>query len=100
MIVLEDTDGGWSAHPDFLGCVCRAGSNELEYARLVARAYRTEHREVVVSPAEFFAELPRLWAERLAASALPYVHEHCSWDAVAERFICQCPSRRAAREPS
>jgi asparagine synthase (glutamine-hydrolysing) len=39
-------------------------ANELEYARLVARAYRTEHREVVVSAAEFFAELPRLlWHE-------------------------------------
>jgi asparagine synthase (glutamine-hydrolysing) len=39
-------------------------ANELEYARLVARAYRTEHRETVVSPAEFFAELPRLvWHE-------------------------------------
>jgi len=37
---------------------------ELEYARLVANAYRTEHRETVVSPAEFFAELPRLvWHE-------------------------------------
>jgi asparagine synthase (glutamine-hydrolysing) len=39
-------------------------ANELEYARLVASAYRTEHREVVVSPREFFAELPRLiWHE-------------------------------------
>jgi asparagine synthase (glutamine-hydrolysing) len=39
-------------------------ANELEYARLVATAYRTEHRETVVSPAEFFAELPRLvWHE-------------------------------------
>ena len=39
-------------------------ANELEYARLVAKAYRTEHRETVVSPAEFFAELPRLvWHE-------------------------------------
>ena len=39
-------------------------ANELEYARLVASAYRTEHREVVVSPAQFFAELPRLlWHE-------------------------------------
>jgi asparagine synthase (glutamine-hydrolysing) len=39
-------------------------ANELEYARLVARTYRTEHRETVVSPAEFFAELPRLvWHE-------------------------------------
>jgi len=39
-------------------------ANELEYARLVARAYRTEHREVVVQPSQFFAELPRLlWHE-------------------------------------
>src|SRR5579862_2414484 len=39
-------------------------ANELEYARCVASAYRTEHREIVVSPAEFFAELPRLvWHE-------------------------------------
>jgi asparagine synthase (glutamine-hydrolysing) len=39
-------------------------ANELEYARLVATAYRTEHRETVVTPAEFFAELPRLvWHE-------------------------------------
>jgi asparagine synthase (glutamine-hydrolysing) len=39
-------------------------ANELEYARLVATAYRTEHHETVVSPAEFFAELPRLvWHE-------------------------------------
>jgi asparagine synthase (glutamine-hydrolysing) len=39
-------------------------ANELEYARLVAEAYRTEHREIVVSPEEFFAELPRLvWHE-------------------------------------
>jgi asparagine synthase (glutamine-hydrolysing) len=39
-------------------------ANELEYARLVATAYRTEHREVIVKPAQFFAELPRLvWHE-------------------------------------
>ena len=39
-------------------------ANELQYARLVATAYRTEHRETIVSPAEFFAELPRLvWHE-------------------------------------
>jgi len=39
-------------------------ANELEYARLVAAAFRTEHREVVVTPAQFFAELPRLlWHE-------------------------------------
>ncbi|MBV8404511.1 MAG: asparagine synthase (glutamine-hydrolyzing), partial [Gammaproteobacteria bacterium] len=39
-------------------------ANELEYARLVAAAYRTEHREILVQPAQFFAELPRLlWHE-------------------------------------
>jgi asparagine synthase (glutamine-hydrolysing) len=40
------------------------GANELHYARLAARAVGAEHREVVVSPAEFFEELPRLvWHE-------------------------------------
>jgi len=39
-------------------------ANELEYARLVARQYRTDHHEVVVSPEEFFDALPRLvWHE-------------------------------------
>jgi asparagine synthase (glutamine-hydrolysing) len=39
-------------------------ANELEYARLVAATFHTEHREVVVTPAQFFAELPRLlWHE-------------------------------------
>lgn len=39
-------------------------ANELEYARIVARAFRTDHHEVVVSPAEFFGALPRLvWHE-------------------------------------
>ena len=39
-------------------------ANELAYARLVAGTCRTEHREVVVTPEEFFAELPRLvWHE-------------------------------------
>ncbi|MBI4951907.1 MAG: asparagine synthase (glutamine-hydrolyzing) [Myxococcales bacterium] len=38
--------------------------NELSYARLAADAIGTEHREVVVSPAEFKAALPRLvWHE-------------------------------------
>ncbi|HJQ22776.1 MAG TPA: asparagine synthase (glutamine-hydrolyzing) [Blastocatellia bacterium] len=35
-------------------------ANELEYARLVARAFKTEHHEVVVSPDEFFAALPQM----------------------------------------
>ena len=39
-------------------------ANELEYARLVARAYHTDHHEVVVSPEEFFGALPDLiWHE-------------------------------------
>jgi len=41
-----------------------AGANELPYARLAAQAAGAEHREVVVSPAQFFDTLPRLvWHE-------------------------------------
>ena len=40
------------------------GYNELDYARLAARSVGAEHREVLVSPQEFFAALPRLvWHE-------------------------------------
>jgi len=39
-------------------------ANELRYARLVADRYRTDHHEIVVTPAEFFEALPRLvWHE-------------------------------------
>jgi asparagine synthase (glutamine-hydrolysing) len=39
-------------------------ANELEYARLVARAFRTDHHEVVISPDQFFEALPELiWHE-------------------------------------
>jgi asparagine synthase (glutamine-hydrolysing) len=39
-------------------------ANELEYARLVAQKFGTDHHEVVVSPEEFFAALPKLvWHE-------------------------------------
>ncbi|HZT58802.1 MAG TPA: asparagine synthase (glutamine-hydrolyzing) [Pyrinomonadaceae bacterium] len=39
-------------------------ANELEYARVVARAFKTDHHEVVVSPEDFFDALPRLvWHE-------------------------------------
>jgi asparagine synthase (glutamine-hydrolysing) len=39
-------------------------ANELVYARMVAERYRTDHHEVVVSPADFFGALPRLvWHE-------------------------------------
>jgi len=40
------------------------GDNELAYARLAARSVGAEHREVVVSPEEFFHALPHLlWHE-------------------------------------
>jgi len=40
------------------------GTSELEYARLVARSVGAEHREIVVTPAEFFDALPALiWHE-------------------------------------
>lgn len=39
-------------------------ANELEYARLVAQAFKTNHYEVIVTPEEFFAALPSLvWHE-------------------------------------
>src|SRR6266446_2611954 len=39
-------------------------ADELAYARLAARASKAVHREVVVSPGDFFRELPRLvWHE-------------------------------------
>jgi asparagine synthase (glutamine-hydrolysing) len=39
-------------------------ANELEYARLIAESYNTNHHEVVVSPEDFFSVLPKLvWHE-------------------------------------
>ena len=39
-------------------------ANELEYARLIADAYKTNHHEIVVRPEQFFAVLPSLvWHE-------------------------------------
>ncbi len=39
-------------------------ANELEYARLIAERYKTDHHEVVVSPEDFFSALPNLiWHE-------------------------------------
>ncbi len=39
-------------------------ANELEYARLVAQKFGTEHHEIIVSPEQFFAALPKLvWHE-------------------------------------
>ncbi|HKP45547.1 MAG TPA: asparagine synthase (glutamine-hydrolyzing) [Pyrinomonadaceae bacterium] len=39
-------------------------ANELEYARLVSQAFKTDHHEVLLSPEKFFAALPNLvWHE-------------------------------------
>jgi asparagine synthase (glutamine-hydrolysing) len=39
-------------------------ANELEYARLVAAKFKTDHHEIVVSPEDFFEALPTLvWHE-------------------------------------
>src|SRR5262249_53882708 len=39
-------------------------ANEFGYARMVARAFGTDHHEVIVRPAEYFAVMPRLiWHE-------------------------------------
>jgi len=39
-------------------------ANELEYARLVATAYKTNHHEITVSPEDFFGALPKMvWHE-------------------------------------
>jgi len=39
-------------------------ANELAYARIVAEAFKTNHHEIVVSPDDFFAALPKLvWHE-------------------------------------
>jgi asparagine synthase (glutamine-hydrolysing) len=56
-------------------------ANELEYARMVSRAFGTDHHEVIVSPDEFFAVMPRLiWHEdeplgHLASVPLYFVSE-------------------------
>lgn len=39
-------------------------ANELAFARVVAQEYKTNHHEIVVSPEDFFAALPKLvWHE-------------------------------------
>jgi len=39
-------------------------ANELAYARIVSQAFKTNHREITVSPDEFFEALPKLvWHE-------------------------------------
>jgi asparagine synthase (glutamine-hydrolysing) len=56
-------------------------ANELEYARMVARAFNTDHHEVIVGPDDFFAVMPKLiWHEdeplgHLASVPLYFVSE-------------------------
>ena len=39
-------------------------ANEFEFARIVAKAYKTDHHEITITPEQFFAELPKLvWHE-------------------------------------
>ena len=39
-------------------------ANELEYARMVSQAFKTEHHEITITPDQFFGELPNLiWHE-------------------------------------
>ena len=39
-------------------------ANELEYARMVANSFKTDHHEVIVTPQQFFEALPKLiWHE-------------------------------------
>jgi glycosyltransferase involved in cell wall biosynthesis len=42
---------------------------------------------------------PALAAE-MAANALRYVQQNCSWDAAAERFLSQCRQLASANQPS
>jgi asparagine synthase (glutamine-hydrolysing) len=60
-------------------------ANELQYARIVAEAYKTDHHEVVVSPEDFFRVLPKLvWHEDE-----PLAHP----SSVALYFVSQLASR-------
>jgi asparagine synthase (glutamine-hydrolysing) len=39
-------------------------ANEFEFARIVAKKYKTDHHEITITPEQFFAELPKLiWHE-------------------------------------
>ena len=39
-------------------------ANEFEYARIVSRAFKTDHHEITITPEQFFAKLPNLiWHE-------------------------------------
>ena len=49
-------------------------ANELEFARLVATAYRTEHREIVVTPADVLRGAPAPCVARGRAARAPLQH--------------------------
>ena len=41
-----------------------AGANELKYARIAAAAFKTDHHEIILSPGEYFSQLPQMiWHE-------------------------------------
>jgi asparagine synthase (glutamine-hydrolysing) len=62
-------------------------ANELEYARLVARNFRTDHHEILVEPSDFAAAIPHLiWHEdeplaHSASVALYFVSQ------LAQRYV-------------
>jgi glycosyltransferase involved in cell wall biosynthesis len=64
-----------------------------------------EHLLIADTAAEQVSAICALLADQaragvLAANALRHVQEHCSWDAVAESFLAQCPRRSATGESS
>jgi asparagine synthase (glutamine-hydrolysing) len=60
-LMTELTGGGVKT---FSVAFAEREANELEYARMVATRFRTDHHEVVVKPSEFFESLPSLlWHE-------------------------------------
>ena len=60
-------------------------ANELHYARMVAERYKTEHREIIVSPEQFFRALPRLvWHEDEPLAHPSSVALHCVSQLAAE----------------
>jgi len=60
-------------------------ANELEYARIVAREFNTDHHEIIVSPDDFFTALPGLiWHEDE-----PLAHP----SSVALNFVSQLASK-------
>jgi glycosyltransferase involved in cell wall biosynthesis len=64
-----------------------------------------EHLLIADTAAEQVSAICALLADQargevLAVNALRHVQEHCSWDAVAESFLAQCPRRSATGESS